>query len=428
MPEAAPTNSLLKHPDFMRLWSAQTISQVGSQISRLAVPLAAVIALHASVLEVAALTTADVLPFLLFALPAGVWIDRLPRRPVLIIADLGRSALLLSIPAAYAVGLLSIAHLYVVAFAGGVLTLFFDVAYQSYLPSLIGRDRLLDGNAKLELTRSAAQMMGPGLAGALIAVASAPIAILADAISFVASGGLILLIRTHEQRPATATAARPRMRYELAEGLRFVLGSPYLRAIALFTASSNFFVSIIFSIYLVYAVRELRLTPEMIGLIFALGNAGLVLGALFARRMGSRFGVGRTILTSAILAGCPLLLIPIAEPSSALPILIAAQLPFSFSVSVYNIMQVSFRQAICPDGMLGRMNATMRFMVWGSLPLGAIVGGALGSTIGLHSTLWVGAIGATVAFIVVLFSPVRSLEQMPTRGPDGAAIVRPAQA
>ena len=255
-----PKGGLWRHSDFLKLWSAETISQVGSQVTGLALPLVAIITLDVSAFEVALLGVIEFAPFILISLPAGVWVDRMPRRPILIVGDLGRAALLATIPIAYAVDALTIWQLYVVGFLFGVLTVFFDVAYQSYLPALVEREQLVDGNSKLEISRSGAQLAGPALAGILIQVLKAPLAILLDAISFLVSGLFVLAIRKREAVPDREPGRSPLhgMRAELSEGVRYVFGHRYLRWIAASTATFNFFGSMTGAIFLVYAVRRAR--------------------------------------------------------------------------------------------------------------------------------------------------------------------------
>jgi MFS family permease len=414
-----PRGGLWRHPDFLKLWSAETISQLGTQISLLALPLVAIIVLESSPFEVALLGTIEFLPFILISLPAGVWVDRLPRRPILILGDVGRAIALASIPAAYLLGVLSIYQLYVVGFIVGVCTVFFDVAYMSYLPALVDRDRLVEGNSKLEMSRSGAQIAGPGLAGAAISLVGAPLAIILDAISFLGSAAFVVGIRTREPAPTPAAGdapARPSMRGEIAAGLRYVLGHRYLRSIAACTGISNFFGNVVQSILLVYVVREIGLTPEVIGLVFALGNIGFLAGAVLADRISARLGVGPTIIGSALIFGPGALLVAVAPKELAVPFLVAFGLMIGFGGVVYNVTQVSFRQAITPERMQGRMNATMRFVVWGTIPIGALLGGALATTLGLRETIWIGAIGSLFAFVPLLFSPLRSLREMPRPG------------
>jgi MFS family permease len=415
---------LLARPDFRRLWLAETISQFGTQVSLLAVPTVAILVLHAPPFEVALLGTAEFLPFLLFALPAGVWVDRLRRRPLLIAGDLGRAASLASIPIAYELGALTIWQLYVVGFVNGVLTVFFDVAYQSYLPSLVERDELVEGNSKLEVSRSAAQIVGPGVAGGLIGIVTAPLAIVADSISYLGSAAFVTRIRREEivaERSADGVRP-PSMREEIGTGLRFVLGHPYLRMIAGSTGSSNLFSNIQFSLLLYYVYTVLGLTPQAVGLIFAIGSIGALVGALTANRIAGIIGVGPAIVGSIALGLPAALLVPLAPVSSPHAFLIVSAALVSFSGLVYNINQVSFRQAITPERMQGRMNATMRFIVWGTIPIGQILGGAIATAFGVTAAMWVGGVGAVVPPLFVLFSPVRRLHRMPHPSGDGLAI------
>ena len=260
----------------------------------------------------------------------------------------------------------------------GVLTVFFDVSYQSYLPSLVEREQLVEGNSKLEVSRSAAQLAGPGLAGLLVEAVKAPGAVLVDAISFLRLGALPASgSRPRSARRRAPSGRRgPGMKQEVKEGLRWVFGNRYLRWIAACTATFNFFGNIIFAIYLVYAVRELELRPGVIGLVFAVSNIGYLVGALFANRLSRRFGVGPTIVLGAA-GSISLLFLAVAPTSNPIPFLIAAQAISSLGMPIYNITQISFRQAITPERLQGRMNSVMRFIVWGVMPLGALLGGAL---------------------------------------------------
>ncbi len=362
------------HRDFRNLWAAETVSVFGTQISQLALPLVAVITLEASVFEVALLGVIEFAPFILISLPAGVWVDRMRRKPILVTADVGRALLLASIPIAYWLDALTIWQMYVVGFAVGVLTVFFDVSYQSYLPSLVDRQQLVEGNSKLEISRSAAQLAGPGLAGILVEAVKAPGAVLVDAISFALSAFYLFRIKAEERAPTRAERqAGPGMKQEVKEGLRWVFGNRYLRWIAASTATFNFFANIIFSVYLVYAVRVLHIRPGVLGLVFAVSSIGYLVGALAANRLSRRFGVGPTIILGAA-GSVSLLLLAVAPTSNPIPFLIAAQAISSMGIPIYNITQVSFRQAITPERLQGRMNSVMRFIVWGVMPLGALIG------------------------------------------------------
>jgi MFS family permease len=411
-----PTGGLWRHGDFLKLWSAETISQFGSTIDDIAFPLVAILVLDASAFEVAVLGTVLFLPFILFTLPAGVWVDRLPRRPILIVGDFGRAALYATVPIAYVADVLTLWQLYVVGFLVGVFQVFFDVAYQSYLPSLVDRDKIVEGNSKFEISRSAAQISGPGIGGILVEILTAPYAVLVDALSFVASGLFLLGIRKPEPKPepTTVDGRRTSMWHELKEGLRFVLSNPNLRAQAGCTATSNFFSSVAFSIILVFAVRELGLSAGLIGLIFSVGAAGSLVAALTTTRLSRRFGIGPTSIVAAALFGPAMVLWAVApDGNDAIPLLVAAQLVFGFTVVAYNIVQVSYRQAICPPRLQGRMNSVMRFMVWGTIPLGTMLGGALATWIGLRETIVIGGVGGGLSFLWLLLSPQRHLRDMP---------------
>ena len=420
-----PTGGLWRHPDFVKLWSAETVSQFGTQFTQLALPLVAIDVLHVSAFQVAALTTVEFLPFLLVSLPAGVWVDRLRRRPILVVGDVSRALLLASVPIAYWLGALTMAQLYVVGFLVGIATVFFDVAYQSYLPSLVERQQLIDGNAKLEISRAAAQLGGPGLAGIVIDFLRAPAALAFDAVSFVGSALFIFRIRKHELAPAR-DAQSPRMREELREGLRYVLRHPFLKNIAACTALFNFWGNMGFAVLLVFARRELHLSPLAIGLAFTLSNVGPLLAAFNANRISSRFGVGRTIIGASIIGAPTFLVIPFApEGNAALALLVPAFIIGGLSNVIYNVTQVSLRQAITPERLQGRMNSVMRFIVWGTIPLGSIIGGVLASTIGVKETLIVSGIGCFMPFLPVLFSPVRGIESMPEPVDEAGAVLGP---
>jgi MFS family permease len=428
MSEPAKRPNLFRHPNFRKLWIGDTISQFGTQVSQLAIPLVAIIFLKASALEVALLGTVEFLPFLLFTLPAGAWVDRLQRRPILITGDVGRALCLVSIPIAYELGALTIAQLYIVGFAMGVLTVFFDVSYQSYLPSLVDRDQLVEGNAKLQASQSAAQILGPGFGGYLIGVLTAPVAVLVDAVSYLASALFVFTIKGSEAPIPPSDGPRggrlDRLKGfggEIHEGLAFVLGHPYLRMIAGATSSSNLFGNVATGIYLVYVVRVLGLDPLRIGLIFSLGSIGTFVGALVANRIAAKIGVGRTIILSIALNGPSIFLIAIAPVGAAEPFLIASAALGGFSSLVYNINQVSFRQAITPERMQGRMNATMRFLVWGTIPIGSVISGVLATLIGLSNTIWVGAILSFTPVLFLIFSPIWSITVMPSSPEDWAA-------
>jgi MFS family permease len=461
----APRRSLFRHPNYLKLWTAATVSLFGTQVSQIAIPFIAAVLLKASPGEVGLLTTVEFLPFLLFTLPAGVWVDRFPKRRILVFGDLGRAALLVSIPIAYGLNALTIWQLYVVGFFMGVMTVFFDVADQSYLPTILERDELVEGNSKLQISQSSAQILGQPFGGGIVALASAPVAILVDAISYVGSAGLILWIRetarrvgrsiaggplaavdateADDQRPGTgggssvaveasvAEASQTNavdggdapvgMRTQIMDGLRYILRHDYLGNIAATTATSNLFGNIGMAIFPVYAYRELQMSPAAVGTVGGLGGAGVLLGALIASGVSARLGVGRTIVLTAALFGPVNLLIPLATPELALLFLSTSFFIASIGNVVYNVSQVSLRQAITPEHFLGRMNATMRFLVWGTIPIGSLIGAGLSEIVGVRTTIWISAILTLFPFLFVFFSRVPSIKTIPTEDPDAAA-------
>jgi MFS family permease len=417
---AAPSRSLFRHADFLKFWAGQSISELGSEITLLALPLVAILSLHAGALALGVLTALSFAPFILVGLPAGVWVDRIGRRrPVLIVADVGRALAIGSIPLVAALGHLVLAQLFIVGFVVGVLTVFFDVAYQSYLPALVDRDQLVDGNAKLELTRSAAQLSGPTLGGGLVGALGPPTAMTADAVSFVVSVVSLLTVRRREPH-VPKTAVQTSMRADIMAGLRYVLGHRFLRPIAMCTSTWNLFGNMYFALLVLFCVRELGMSATVIGLAFSIGSVGAVLGALIASWMGRRLGIGPTIVLSAAL-GSSGLLVCFAPAANPVPFVVAATFIGGVGV-IYNITQVSLRQAITDPRFQGRMNATMRFIVWGTIPIGNLLGGALGSTIGLRPTMILGSAGTLLSVIPVALSPVRSLRTVEEAMPPQATL------
>jgi MFS family permease len=404
---------LLTDHDYRALFAGTSAGQLGHQVSQLAVPLVAVLALRANEFQVGLLMATMTAAFLLVGLPAGAWVDRMRRRNVLIVTDLARAVLLLSIPLAWWTSTLTMAQLYVVALLIGVLTVFFDVAYQSYLPHLVGRERLVEGNAKLESVRAVTQIAGPAVGGQLIQWLTAPVALVADAVAMTLSAFFVLGIRRREPKPERSPSAH--LLREIREGLRFVVRQPLLSRIAMCTGWSNLWSSVSFSMLLVLLARDLRVGPGTIGVLFTVTGLGGLLGALTARRLATRFGQGRVIWMSIAFASPFNLLLAQAEPGWRLWLAAAGNTVFSIGVVVYNINQVSFRQALTPDQLLGRMNATMRFFVWGTMPIGGLLGGVLGEALGARTTVWIGAIAGCLAFIPVFLSPLRSMRDLPIR-------------
>ena len=404
---------LLRHRDFRLLWGGETVSELGSQVSLLAIPLLAVRTLHATTFEMGLLTAASTAAFLVVGLPAGVWVDRVRRRRVMIIADLGRMLALGSVPVAYAVGRLTLAQLFVVTLASGILTVFFDVAYQSYLPTLVGREHLVEGNAKLTGSAQVAAVAGPSAAGGLVQAIGSSRAVAVDSVSFLVSAAAIAAMRSPEPKPDVPVGGHPE---------------------ASCTASPK--ASVSSSTVRCYGPLRPPPPPPTCSVASPPPSRSSSWCARFTHRRGSsgsssRWGgseacwalfaagpiarrIGGARATIAGIAGnAGALLIPLTMPGVGLLYFGFGMMIVGFSVVVYNVNQVSFRQRLCPDRLLGRMNATMRFIVWGVLPIGALIGGVLGELLGLRPTLWIGAVGEFLAGIWLLASPMRTMRDFP---------------
>lgn len=403
---------LWQNRDFLKLWSAQTISAIGSKVSFLALPLTAVLILQATPAQMGILAAVGALPGLLLSLLAGVWVDRSRRRGLLMLADVGRGLLLLLIPLAAWLGWLHIALLYAILFCSGALDLLFGTAYHAYLPSLIQREQLVDANSKLEISRSAAEITGPTLGGWLIQLFTAPVAILVDAGSFFLSTVALAAIRQPEADPASVDQDEPLLR-QLSAGLRLLKENRTLLAITVATATAMFFNSALEAIYLIYMTRNLALSAGLIGIIFGAGSVGFLVGALLPNYLSQRFGLGRMLIAGLLILAISDFMLPLVSGPTPLlvALLIVAQICFGLGLTLYNVGQVSLRQSITPDHLLGRMNATINFAVAGLIPLGALLGGMAGGWIGLRPTLLLAAGGELVAVIWLLFSPVRKLRQ-----------------
>ncbi len=388
------------------------MSELGTQVSVLAVPLLAVRSLHASTFQVALLTATSTVGFFVIGLPAGVLVDRLRRSRVMIAADLGRLLALGSIPIAYAFGVLGMLQLYLATLAAGLLTVFFDVAYQSYLPSLVGDEHVVEGNAKLGGSAEVAQLAGPSLAGGLVQAIGGSYAIAIDAVSFLISGALVKSIRKSEDDPPEHATGVANLAREIGQGLRFVVKQPLIRAITITSTTSNFFSGVMTAVEVVFLVRVVHAQPDIIGFSFAAVGAGGLAGALFASRLSRRIGGVRATIAGSLMSVLGLL-IPLAKPGVGVLFFGVGYAGSAFGTSLYNINQLSFRQRLCPRNLLGRMNATIRFVVSGVSPVGALLGGLIGTEIGLRPTMWVAAAGEFAAAAWLLASPMRKLRDFP---------------
>jgi MFS family permease len=416
--------SLLHHRDFRLLWLGQSVSELGTAVTGTAIPLLAALVLAATPFQMGLLSAAQSAAFLLIGLPAGVWVDRMSRRRLMLGADLGRTVLLLTVPAAWWAGVLTLTQLILVGLLVGVLTVFFDVAYQSYLPALVSRAHLVEGNAKLTATQETAEIGGPALGGGLTQWFGAANAVLADAASYLVSALCLWRIRAIE--PVPERLAEQNLRAQIAEGLRFVFGNRMLTAIVSTTGLSNFFTNVMSAVSVLLLTRQLGASAGEVGLLMAGGSLGGVLGALSSGWVITRIGQARTIWLSLVVTAPFALIIPLAGHGLALLLFAAGNIIVWYGGVIYNVAQVSFRQSICPDRLLGRMNASVRFAVWGTMPLGGLAGGGLGELIGIRGTMWVGAIGTVAATLCLVLSPLRRLRDLPTEA-EPAATSEPAE-
>jgi len=399
---------LWRDGEFLKLWAGQGISEIGSQVSLLALPTVAILVLGATPFQVGLLGACETLAFPVLGLVAGVYVDRLRRRPIMIACDAGRLLALASVPVAFALGVLSMPQLYAVALITGVGTVFFDVAYQSYLPALIPRGDLIEGNTKLQVTGSVAQMAGPALGGFLIQLLGPARAVAADAASFLISVVSLVWIRRPEPPPAPVSGSGRRGFFaEMWEGILVVFGNSTIWKIAGSTSTSNLGSNLFFAVFLIFLYRVLHLSPGTVGVIFAAGAVGGLLGALTAAWIPRRIGLGPTLFVTMLVSGLSLILIPLAQYGFAIPLLFASMFVTSFVIPVYNINQVSLRQAIVPDRLQGRMNATVRTIIWGTNPIGAFVGGIIGSTYGIVPALYAGVAVSLLAGFWILLGPIR---------------------
>ena len=403
---------LTRDRDFLKLWSGQAISKIGSTITSVGIPLTAAFVLGASPLQMGFLAGSGGAGVLVFGLFAGAWADRLRRRPILIATDLARAILLGTIPLAAALHRLNMAHLYVVATVTGIFTVLFDVSYQAYVPSLVDRAELVEANSKLALTESIADITGPGLTGLLVQLITAPMAILLDALSFLCSAISVWLIRKPEPPPEPGAA--PHIGREIAEGLSLSWRNPLLRALLQRTAGAAFFAGIMGGLYFLFAVRELHITPVLLGIVISVGGVSNLIGALLAARLLHRFGLGHTLIGAAWMIGLAMLLVPLARGPVLLctAFLIAAQLG-DMAWPIYSINATSLRQSIAPDHLLGRVSSADHLLFWSALPLGALAGGAIAQTIGIRETMLTGTLGYAFSCLWLTLSPIRHLRKLP---------------
>lgn len=411
--ESSSGGSLWRDRNFLTMWSGQALSQVGAQIAELALPVVAVLLLQASEMQLGMLNAAGMAAFLIVGLPAGAWIDRMRKRHVMIGADLIRALALAVVPALWWADALQIWHLMAVALVMSVATVFFDVSYQSFVPSLVARSQIAEANGKFESTAQLAGITGPALGGWLVGVLTAPFAILTTGVTYLLSMVALIFTRDHEvlERPEVRNA----LRHDIAEGLRWVFGNQLLRRIVGTTSVSNFFGTLSFTLLPLFLLRELEFTPIAMGIVFGLSSAGGLLGAVATPHLARVIGEARAIPASALAFSVLMLLVPVAAllPSLAFVILAVQGFLGSFATLVYNVVQVTFRQRITPLGLLGRMNASIRFVVWGVMPIAALLAGWLGTAIGVIPTMWIGAVGGLASSLFVVLGPFWRMRTLP---------------
>jgi MFS family permease len=407
-----PERPLFTNQGFRNVFVAASFSTVGTQVSFLAVPLLAVIVLNATPAQVGLLGVLKTSAFLLIGLPAGAWLDRVRRRGVMVAADLARAVLFGSIVVAWWLDALTIGQLYVVVLLTGIATLFFDIAAQSYLPTVVGRDRLTDANAKLQSWDAAATVAGPSFAGFLVQLVSAPIAVLVDAVTFLWSALFLAGIRHREPEPVRQV--RRQLLSDIREGIGFVFGDPLLRPIAVVGALTNLFVQIAITTMPLMFKRVLHLSDGELGLFFTFGGIGIFLGSFTAKRAADRLGYG-PVLWLVGLVGLPFgFLVPLIDRGAMQWVAMCSWLVLTYRIGMNNVILVSFRQRITPDSLLSRMNATMRFLMTGVLAVGAAVAGAIGQYASIRTALWVGAVGLSFVWLPLLFSPLRRMRELPS--------------
>ena len=413
--DAPAAASLWRDGNFAAFWTAQALSQLGAQLGQLAFPVLAVTLLGATEFEVGVLNAAGLAAFLVVGLPAGAWVDRWLKRRTMIAADLVRMAAMTAVPLLWWAGSLEIWHLYLISAVVGVATVFFDVSYQSFVPLLVAPAKVGEANSRLEATAQVARIGGPAAGGALLTVLSAPLLFLGESLGYLLSA--VFLARTRDREQRLPAESRGSLAAEIREGLAFVVRHPLISRVVLCTAGSNFAGTLVFTLLPLLVLRELGLGPQGMGIIMSVGSAGGLLGAVAAPWIGRRLGEGRLIPAGALLSGLFLALVPIAamqeDRALALVLLTVSEFGFAFGVLVYNIMQLTMRQRVCPPRLLGRMNASVRFVVWGVMPLAALAAGYLGGELGLVPAMWLGVAGCLVAVLPVLFSPLPGMRKLP---------------
>ncbi|WP_157249975.1 MFS transporter [Nonomuraea typhae] len=377
-------------------------NEFGANIARVALPLVAVLSLHASPLEVGALAALQSAAFLIISLPAGAWVDRMRKRRVMLVSDVARFLLLGSIPLTAALGLLSMPILYGVALLVGLAQVFNDVADVTYLPSLVGKDQLSDGNAKLEVIRNTGALAGPSLSGALVQLLGAPRTMLATALGALTSAILLGSIKKPDSRPPVSE--RSRLLPDIALGLRTVWADPVQRVFLAATAATNICISAVVSLSVLFLATVVQLPPGIIGVLLMSGAFGGLLGGLLGTWLFKTYGTARVTWLALTLTSPFGLLLPMTQSDWRVSCFAVTSIVLSFGAILFNIGMITYRQTVTPESMLGRVNATVRFIVLGTMPVGAMLGGIVAHEIGVREALWVFLTGRLISFLPLLFS------------------------
>ncbi|WP_432161037.1 MFS transporter [Streptomyces sp. NRRL F-5630] len=394
--------------NFRRFWFGQTLSQFGTRIGTLGLSVTAVELLDATTQQVGVLAAAATVCYLIIGLPAGAWVDRMLKRKTMMWAALIRCLTILLVPVLWLTGDLQIEVLYVVAVVVGLVTVFFDVAYQSYVPVLVPEDDIAPANARLEATAQVSTLGGPALAGLLMRVVSAPVVMLVDAVTYLVSFLCLSMTKDDERKPEPEARAKGQLVADIGEGLRFVRDQPVIRRLAASMGVSNFFATVVSTLVPVLVMRTIGFDSFMLGLIMTCGAAGGVVGALLAPKARQRFSAGAVMSCGLLMAAFFSAANPLAAavgPYSkilAAAVLLLGEFGLVMGALLFNVTQVTLRQTLCPKNLLGRMNASIRFVIWGSMPLAALVAGWLGSAIGVVPTLWIGVIGSVATVLPIL--------------------------
>jgi MFS family permease len=405
---------LWRHADFLKLWGGQTISELGSQVTVLALPTVAVLLLHAGTLEIGILTALQRLPFPILGLFVGVWVDRVPRRRLLIAADVLRLLAVASVPAAAVLSVLTLLQLYVVALLMGLGTLVFDIAYLAFLPSLVTTADLVEGNTKLEATFSVARLLGPAAAGLLTQAIGAAKAIGADALSFIVSVVTLVWIRAPESHPSESGTEVQGVLAGIGEGLRLVFGHPVLRSLLLMVSLLVLGAHLFDPLFFVWAYNDLHLSPAVVGLVLLIEGLGGLAGVLIASRAAQSLGLGNALVACLATSSITFLLLPLATRLPAAPTLAILLFGVGVADGVFNINQVSLRQGLTENRLQGRMNATFRTVFWGAWPLSNVIGGILGARLGIVPTVLLAGAIMLLAAVLTAFTPLRRVERQPT--------------